>query len=190
MTKLVAKLHSIFRNRIYWLRGWLLKYYLALHGCKVGKSLRCVEWPYFRSVPNNNIFIGNFVTIGRNVTLQSSKNGRIILKDYVKLTQDNLISAASEVHIGNHSGLAEYVSIRDSDHGIAKGETMWSQPMVSEPIRIGNDVQISRGCAVFRGVTIEDGVIIGAHSIVTRNIKTVKNGIYLGSPLKLIGKRM
>jgi acetyltransferase-like isoleucine patch superfamily enzyme len=180
---------TVFRNRITVFRGFLLRFYLILHGCKVGRKLRCHGWPYFRVIPAKNIFIGEKVTIGKRITIEVCGKGKIILDDQCKLTQDVLISAYQYVRIGKNSGVAEYSSIRDADHGAVAGKLIWNQALISEPINIGEDVQISRGCSLFRGVNIENGVIIGANCILTRNFKSIPNGIYFGNPPKLIGKR-
>ena len=171
------------------LRGYLLKYFLLFHGCKVGKGLRCHGLPDFRTIPDKNIEIGNKVTIGKRITLMVFPGGKLILEDFCKLTQDIIISVNSYVKIGKNSGVAEFSSIRDADHGIKIGELMWDQSLISESVQIGDDVQISRGCSIFRGVKIEEGAIIGAHCILTRNFRCIPNGIYLGNPPKLIGKR-
>ncbi len=189
ISKVIYKIHVVFRNRLTIFRGWFLKLYLLSHGCKVGKRIRCNSWPNFRAVPFRNIIIGDYVTIGTNITIQIKKSGKLFLDDYSKLTQDIVIAVSSSVSIGKHSGVAEFCSIRDTDHGVSKKETMWNQPTISEEIIIGNDVQISLGCSIFRGAKIEDGVIIGANSMVFRNSKTIPYGIYMGNPLKLIGKR-
>jgi len=172
------------------IRGLFLKYYLILHGCKVGKNLRCLGWPYFRAIPYKNIEIGNNVSIGKKITFEVTKSGRLILHDFVKLSQDILINCNSFIELGAHSGAGENVSIRDSNHGIAKDQNIDYQPIISEPIIIGKDVQISLGCYISLGSIIADGAFIGAYSIVTKTTKIIEYGIYLGTPPRLIGKRI
>ena len=167
----------------------MLKLYLRMHGCKVGKGLKCKSWPIFRGLPNKNIYIGDHVGIGYNITFEPFGKGIIIIRDYVNLTQNIIISASDKVYIGNHSGVAEYVSIRDNEHKVSKDKPWRLQETFASPVWIGDDVGIGLGCAILRGARIEDGAIIGAHSIITRNTKIVKNGIYFGFPLKMIGKR-
>lgn len=52
---------------------------------------------------------------------------------------------------------------------------------------VGNDVWIGDNVLICGGCTINDGVIIGAGSIVTRDLESY--GIYAGVPAKLIRKR-
>jgi acetyltransferase-like isoleucine patch superfamily enzyme len=171
------------------LKGFFLKYYLVLHGCKVGKNLKCKQWPTFRAIPKNNISIGNNVNIGYRITLEVIPSGKLTLSDYVSLTQDVLISAANNVFLGEYAACAEFVSIRDSDHGIKKGTVWHNQEIITDPIRIEKGCGIGRGTAIFRGVTIKEDAIIGANCILMRNFSSVPNGIYFGNPPKLIGKR-
>jgi len=52
---------------------------------------------------------------------------------------------------------------------------------------IGNNVFIGAGAKIIGDIKIEDNVIIGANSVVTKNVS--KNCIVAGVPAKLIGKR-
>ena len=50
-------------------------------------------------------------------------------------------------------------------------------------IVIGNDVSIGSGATIL-AVTIADGVVIGAGSVVTKSI--AEKGVYAGNPAKLL----
>lgn len=54
------------------------------------------------------------------------------------------------------------------------------------PIKVGNNVWIGGGVNVMPGVTIGDNVVIGAGSVVTKDIKS--NSVAVGSPCKVIKK--
>lgn len=190
MLKLFVDTETRIRQRYYLSRGWLVKIYLILHGCKVGKKLKCRGWPYFRTIPYKNIFIGDYVTIGKNVTLEIFGVGKIILDDYVLLSESVLISSHTSVTLGKWSGAGEFTSVRDADHGSAADINIRKQRNISIPVKIGNDVQISRGCTILKGSIIEDGAIIGANTTVWKGIKIDKNGIYFGTPAKLISDRI
>jgi len=189
MLKVFVYIELLFRNGKIRLKGWFLKIYLQLHGCKIGKNIRCYKWPYFRTMPYKNYEFGNNVYIGKDITFEIYDKGKIILGDHVNLTQNVVISSRNLISIGEFSTAAEYVSIRDSDHGFTKDKYLNSQVGFSNPIRIGQDVGIGYGSLILRGSEIPNRVVIGANSIVMRNQKLVENGIYFGNPLKLISKR-
>ena len=52
------------------------------------------------------------------------------------------------------------------------------------PIKIGNNVYIGEGCIILPGVHIGDNVIIGARSIISKDIPS--NSVAVGSPAKVI----
>ena len=61
-----------------------------------------------------------------------------------------------------------------------KGHTV--EPDQIRPVSIGNNVWIGEGVTILKGVTIEDGAVVGAKSVVTRNI--AKNGVVVGNPAR------
>ena len=189
MINLITYIEAAFRNVSSRWRGRLLKLYLLLHGCKVGKGLKCSSFPYFKGFPNKNIFIGDYVDLGRNNTFELSKEGKIILEDYVLFHQNILISCNKEIKIKKWAALAENVSVRDGNHKFAKNEYYRRQEGVSEAIEIGEDSGVSAGCVVLMGSKIAKGVFIGSNSVVTRKTPTEEYGIYAGNPIKLIAKR-
>jgi acetyltransferase-like isoleucine patch superfamily enzyme len=58
---------------------------------------------------------------------------------------------------------------------------------ISSPIVIGNNVWIGRNCLIMPGTVIEDGVVIGANSLVKGTLK--KDTIYAGNPVQEIRQR-
>lgn len=54
-------------------------------------------------------------------------------------------------------------------------------------IHIGNDVWIGRGARIRSGITIGDGAVVGAYSIVTRNVRPY--AIVAGNPAREIRRR-
>lgn len=182
-------IENLLRNNIFKLKGVLLRIYLLAHGCGVGKGLRCHTFPRFRISPCKNIIIGKNTTIGYDITCEILPGGKLVIGDYVKLTQNILISSGSEISIGDFTLVGENVSIRDGDHGYSIGKPITLQSCTYQPVNIGNDVWIGAGCFILKGSAIPDGVIIGANSIVLIDTQFEKNCIYAGSPVKKIGNR-
>ena len=55
---------------------------------------------------------------------------------------------------------------------------------ITAPVKIGKKVWLGEGCIVMPGVTIGDGSIIGAHSVVKKDIPA--ESIAVGSPARVV----
>ncbi len=117
-----------------------------------------------------NIAIGRRCRIGSDVELRTVDSGYISLGDDIRINRGCTITSYSKISIGNFSIIGEYSSIRDANHGMSKDEPMRYQPHSFSPIKIGNDVWIGRGCCILPGVSIGDGAVIGANSVVTKDV--------------------
>lgn len=92
------------------------------------------------------------------------------------------------LEIGDGSLVAHHCSLISEDHGIERaGIPMYLQRKEVAPIKIGKDVWLACGVKVLKGVTIGDGAIIGAGSVVTKDIPSF--AIAAGVPAKVIKHR-
>ena len=104
--------------------------------------------------------------------------GRIAIGRCALICPGVRISAATEIAVGESCMLAQGVFITDSDwHGIydrslAIGNTA--------PVRIGNNCWIGDSAIVAKGVSIGENSIVGAGSVVVRDIPA--NAIAAGNP--------
>ena len=89
-----------------------------------------------------------------------------------------------EIKIGNDVLIGPKTVIWGKDKGILRGELIRKQPTITRPIIIGNDVWIGAHATILKGVCIGDGAVIGAGSVVTRDIP--ENAIAVGIPVKVI----
>jgi acetyltransferase-like isoleucine patch superfamily enzyme len=136
-------------------------------------------------VPDGRLIIGDrFITAGfpTPVSLLVSPGATLTIGDDVAIAHGSEIEAWHEVRIGDNVMFAPYVSILDDDrHALEPGA-----PMYRGPIVIGNNAWLCRNVCVMSGVTIGDGSVIGANSVVTRDIPP---GVFAaGAPAKVIRK--
>lgn len=89
------------------------------------------------------------------------------------------ISCACAISIGDDVAIADHVIIRDWDgHAIVGGRPD------KLPITIGNHVWIGMRAIILKGVTIGDGAVIGAGSVVTKDVPP--NTVVAGNPAKIV----
>jgi acetyltransferase-like isoleucine patch superfamily enzyme len=106
----------------------------------------------------------------RSVTLETSP-GAVLEIGRAYLGQGSIISARERVAIGDGSGIAEYVSIRDHDHLLDAENPLDEWRFKAAPVIIKNDVWIAAKATVVAGVVIEDHALCGANSVVTRDVQ-------------------
>jgi acetyltransferase-like isoleucine patch superfamily enzyme len=114
------------------------------------------------------ISIGSGSNIGARCTLWAGPSvGRIIIGEHALLGPDVLLTAAN---------------YRFND-----GSPVTAQPMDEADVVIGRDVWLGAKVVVLPGVTIGDGTIIGAGSVVTKSIGP--GLVAVGVPARVVGER-
>ena len=146
---------------------------------------RC--WIWYQE-KNKDEVLSNLKFAGNNISLQNPFH--IVHPENVSIGSNS--SFAGFLHIWGNGGviigencmIGSHSAITSTTHN-PQSELFNSQNIHAEVI-IGNNVWIGSHCVIFPGVKIEDNVIIGAGSIVNRNLKS--NHVYAGVPAKLLYK--
>jgi acetyltransferase-like isoleucine patch superfamily enzyme len=145
--------------------------------------------------PSSRLSIGNYAMI-RGI-LRVEAGGRLEIGDEVYIGDGVIISAAAEVTIGRGTFLAHGVQVFDNDthpldpverqnhlDRIIGGRVHKPYSIPSAPVRIGKGCWIGMNSLVMKGVTIGDGSIIAAGSIVVKNVEP--GTIAAGNPARTI----
>ena len=85
------------------------------------------------------------------------------------------------IYIGDGALIGHNTTLATLNHGMLPEER---GDLIPRPIRIGKNVWIGSDCTILPGVTIGDNAVIGAGSVVTKDIP--ENMIAVGSPAKVI----
>ena len=164
LTKLIARRVRLFRFPIV-IRG--RRFIDFGNRLTTGRGCR---FDCFNNLDNKTLFFGNNVQIN----------------DYVHIV------AMGRVTIGDNVLMASHVFISDNSHGSYKGDNNDTNPLIPPaerdyaiaPVYIGKNTWLGEGVIVMPGVTIGDGCVIGAHSVVTQSLPNYT--IAVGSPAKVI----
>lgn len=161
---------------------------------RLGKNVLLNKWTKFEGenrVGNNSVIhhskIGFATYIGNDC--------KLVHADIGKYT-----SIASNVGIvaGTHP-ISEFISTSPVFYSVAFGggytyvdrEYYKVYKYVDEEknmlVKIGNDVWLGEGVKIIQGVSIGDGVIVAAYSVVTKNLDPY--GVYAGCPARLVKRR-
>jgi len=134
-----------------------------------------------------NVTWGKHCRFGKDVILETQGDGAIELGNNVRINQGTVIVAHSRVSIANDCLIGEYCSIRDANHEIKVGELIRTQGHSTAAIKIENNCWLGRGAVVLKGVTLHEGCVVGANSVVTKSLE--KQVVAAGVPCKLIRTR-
>ena len=157
-----------------------------LRGCKLilrkiyHISTMIVRQPLWR-FRNNKVSLSAYVE--SDVWLNRSQVGR-----YVHIGPRASVDVA---RIGNYSCISGLVAIGGMNHAYDKSYSI--NPILNPHCTydvltvIGNDVWIGSRSVIMQGVKIGDGAVIGAGSIVTKDVP--ENTIVMGVPARLYKKR-
>ena len=139
------------------------------------------------------IHVGNNVYIGGNVSILSGGHAdepRLVLKDNSALGWNVFISINKEIVIEENVRIPHDCRISDSDghprEADLRRDNLPPNPKDVRPVRICRDAWIGNGSHIMKGVTIGEGAIIGANSVVITDIPPYS--LALGNPAEVYFK--
>jgi acetyltransferase-like isoleucine patch superfamily enzyme len=133
------------------------------------------------------LHFGRWVWIGHGTKIRCHE-GKVYIGDKTVLGQECTISAYQHVSIGEQCILADRVMLIDFDHNVAEVERpIRVQGIYKRDVRVGSNVWIGFGAQIMRGVSVGDNAIVGAGSIVTKDVPA--NAVVGGAPARVIRMR-
>ena len=149
-----------------------------LQGAQVHPGALIHGFPRIVIKPGGAVIIGPRVTLnaaswsnpfndGRRTVLFAGPGALIELEEGCGLSSSRIIAHKS-IRVGRDSMIGAGCLITDSDmHEIPLGS---GNPVGVQAIRIGERVFLGAHCIVLKGVSVGDGTVVGAGSVVTRTL--------------------
>jgi len=138
--------------------------FLRLNGARIGA--RAVFYP------------GAWIMPGRNLTVG----------DDVDFALEVLVESGGGIQIGDRVLIGYRTQIFSANHIIpAAGEQVFSAGRVAKGVVIESDVWLGASCIVLPGVRIGAGAVVGAGSVVTKDIPAM--AVVAGNPACLVRMR-
>ncbi|MFA6289070.1 MAG: DapH/DapD/GlmU-related protein [Opitutaceae bacterium] len=188
--KLIDKSFFRLRERVCSLIiGQLRRAYYKIQGMNVGTGTKLpaclVTWPH-------KVKIGSGCVLEEGVFYKHdgiwSEGKSIVIGDRVFVGRFVEFNIRKGIRIGDDSLVASGCKFIDHNHGFRDlSVPMNIQAQEEEEIVLEENVWLGVGVVVLKGVRISRGAIVGAGSVVTKNIP--ENEIWAGIPARKIGSR-
>lgn len=131
-----------------------------LKGSRAETYIRLREGAVWKAQDYCEISYGSTIEILKEASLESQ---------YFTMNSFSTIVVGESVTIEKDVMIARNVIIFDSDfHAVQYGEEKVEH---SKPVKIGNHVWIAANSMILKGVEIEEGSVISANTVVTKNVK-------------------
>jgi acetyltransferase-like isoleucine patch superfamily enzyme len=152
-------------------------------GCKLGRDLVLDVAPRVdglvelgdRVTLQNGVRLqpwGGAIRLGDGVQLRDScelkSKGELTLGKRAILGRNVTLHCDDRIELGSCVGLAERVTVADSDHGHDGTDTFFmEQPVTSEPVLLEDNVFLATNVVVLRGTTVRRNAVAAAGAVLT-----------------------
>lgn len=162
-------------------------FYLILNGITVSRRNNISLFSMIKKISGGDIIIGDNCIIEHNTKILTY-GGNIYIGDDCTVQHNCILYGHGNLKIGNSVRIAAGTIIIPANHIFTSiTEPIYTQGLTKKGIIIEDDVWIGANCTILDGVTILKGSVIGAGSVVTKNVD--RYSIVAGNPAKLIKKR-
>lgn len=155
---------------------------------KYGKNI-VVKFPFALEKVNiekdraARIVLGEKVQNRGNLYLGCKDKGKLEIGAHCFFNMNASITCMKEIIIGEYCKFGNNLVIVDHDHNTSGS----GDEFPGSPIKIGNHVWVGANCVILKGVTIGDGAVIAAGSVVRKDIPA--DSIYYEEKKEIICKK-
>ena len=165
----------------------------VVRNIKFGKWIQLHDYVYLSAMGKDNLTIGNNVSIGAfsRLIISTSYNNPgayIIIGNNVGLGEFAYLGGGGGLEIGDGCIIGQYLSCHPENHIYDDPDVeIRFQGTTRKGIKIGKNCWIGAKVTVLDAVTIGDGCVVAAGSVVTKDMP--ENSIIAGVPARVIKQR-
>jgi acetyltransferase-like isoleucine patch superfamily enzyme len=201
INKVIRQLRKIANENILVLSKKVLDY-IYLKSCGVETKygyVTLIGRPIIKKFPGSRIILGKDVLlISKTAVNVAGINHPVILATQSESAKIEFMNnsgasgvsvvAVKGVEIGEFASIGANTCLYDTDFHlvdpVARRKQGGASDAVSSPIKIGNDVWIGANALILKGVSIAYGAVVGAGSVVTKDVES--KVIVAGNPAKIV----
>ncbi|HET6997865.1 MAG TPA: acyltransferase [Solirubrobacterales bacterium] len=168
-------------------RRWSRRRRIDRHAARGGFFIRYpVEGEVLEALDEGRLTIGEGTLLEPGCWLTLAPDARIEIGAGCFLNRNTMIAAYGRVSIGDHTMFANGCFVGDADHRFDDPDRpITEQGFTSKgPVEIGANCWFGVNCAVTSGVTVGERCVIGANSVVNRDLPP--GTIAAGVPAKVL----
>ena len=175
-----------------WHLFWNLVYRYPLFQARctsIGRNVSIDRMPFVTGPVQ--IQIGDNVCLGGNISIASGRNlesPQLIIHDHAQVSWGVRIAVNREVIIEEYVRISWNCSISDSDghprQADLRAKDVAMSPRDIRPVRICKYAWIGNGSYILKGVTVGEGAVVGANSVVISDVPPYS--LALGNPAEVV----
>lgn len=158
------------------------------HGRKFAQKGVGCRFPHKYLEVDGHVELGAYCRFRNNTILRTHGEGKIVFGTRSGCSYYCILEATNLIQIGSGVGIAEFTVIRDTNHLVYGTKEHWRYtPQIAQPVIIEDNCMIGSRCYIMPGVTIGEGAVIHAGSLVTKNVGAYE--IWAGMPARFVAHR-
>lgn len=150
---------------------------------KLGRKIHWERGVLLSTSGGGRIEIDDNCEIKAGVKL-ATYGGEIILGKFTSVNYNTILYGHGGLKIGNYVRIAAGCVFIPAEHQFAPGQLIFEQDLTKKGIYIADNVWIGAGAIILDGVTIETGSVVGAGTVVTKNIGSYE--LHVGVPNRFL----
>lgn len=168
-----------------WLRRWRIDRYAARGGFYIRHP---IEGEVLEALAEGRLRIGEGTLLEPGCWLTLGPQAEIEIGAGCFLNRNTMIAAYRRVRIGDHTMFANGCFVGDAEHRYDDPDRpiTWQGFTTKGAVEIGSNCWFGVNCAVASGVSVGERCVIGANSVVNRDIEP--GTVAAGAPAKPIRK--